>query len=389
MLTAAFLILLAPQNPLDAFVEHLGHRDTQVREAATRKLLAGGEPVADYLESRIYAEPEVRRHVRHILFVLRAPRLLIVAPEVICQTEPVLDLKILVTNPGPSDRKVMGFWEPRTHKSKKRIVKFIGRSPHWSIATGLKPGRVVTPHKAVVAPSWTLAPKTTVEFNLRLNLANPKEGRYTLALYYRAHGTTFSGRTTVQVVDDRALNLFRLVASPDAAKRVLAFRVLARRAREASPNAAVERALRRAMLSPEPATRIEVVRLMGRSGQPRYAGVLVARAGRARPDMNEAILTALVRLYPRMGEASHFERLVTRSLGSGKPWTPAQVDGAITFLKGGIRTRFLAALLRQSRSVKVHAHVVRLLAADGINVGVHPATKRVYPSAIARLSRTK
>ena len=40
MLTAAFLILLAPQNPLDAFVEHLGHRDTQVREAATRKLLA-------------------------------------------------------------------------------------------------------------------------------------------------------------------------------------------------------------------------------------------------------------------------------------------------------------------------------------------------------------
>ena len=81
----------------------------------------------------------------------------------------------------------MNFWEPRTHKSKKRVVKYIGRSPHWSIETRLKPGLVVTPHRAVFAPSWTLGPKTTVVFNLRLRLAKPKEGRYTFALHYRAH----------------------------------------------------------------------------------------------------------------------------------------------------------------------------------------------------------
>ena len=128
---------------------------------------------------------------------------------------------------------------------------------------------------------------------------------------------------------------------------------------------------------------------MGASGQPRYAGPLVARAGRAAPEVNNAILTALIRLYPKMGVAPEFERLVTRSLGSGKPWTPAQVDAAITFLKGARRTRFLAALLRQSRSAKVHAHVVRLLTAAGINVSVHPATKRVYPSTIHKLAHAK
>jgi len=389
MLAAAFVILLAPQHPLDALVEHLGHRDTQVREAAMRKLLAGGEPVADYLESRTYAGPEVRRQVRRILFLLRAPRLEIHAPEIICQTEPRVDLKIVLTNPGPGDRKVMNFWEPRPLKTKTGFVVVLARSPHWSIEIGSKPGFVIKPHKAVVVPAWTLAPKTSVEFSVRLKLAKPKEGKHTLAMHYRAQGTEFSGRTAVQVVDDRELNLSLMVTSSDAARRKLALGVLARRARESSPNASVERALRRALQSPEPATRIEVVRLMGRSGQRRHAGPLVVRAGRVAPEMNEAILTALVRLYPKMGEASAFERLVTRSLGAGKPWAPVQVDGAVTLLKGPMRTRFLAALLRQSRSAKVHAHVVRLLRADGIKVSVHPATKRVYPSTIHRLSNAK
>ena len=389
MLAAAFVILLAPQQPLDALVEHLGHRDVRVREATAHRLLAGGEPVADYLESRTYAEPEVRRQVLRILYVLRAPRLEIHAPEVICQTEPRLDLRIVLTNPGPRDRKVMNFWEPRRHMIKKRVITFLGRSPHWSIATGLKPGVVIKPHKVAVVPAWTLAPKTSVEFSVRLKLARPKEGKYTLALHYRAQKTVFSGRTTVHVVDDRDLKLSQLVASPDAAKRKLALGVLARRARESSPNTLVEQALRRALQSPEQATRIEAVRLMGRSGQGRHAGPLIARAGRVAPEVNEAILPALLRLYPKMREASAFERLVTRSMGSGNPWTPAQVDRSITVLKGAMRTRFLAALLRQSRSAKVHAHVVRLLAADGITVSIHPVSGRVYPSTIHRLSRAK
>jgi len=386
MVTALILLLAqAGSVPTEAeirgWIEDLSSPTTLERHNAARRLLESGDAAADALEAADLDEPEAILRARDLLAILRTPTVALRPPMFIARTRSNITIEMLIHNPRPTTLTVMPIHSP----SRRHSVR-PGKEWGFDLSPGVS-GPLVD--KARIGRTWTVPPRSDLAIPLRFRVNSGQASVFKIGISYSSDEFEFSGRSVVRVGKESLVSLRTRAYSRLPELRGEAVLFVRHRLQIGGMSPTLAQALRSVARSPYRDVRQGLAKALvvyGRPGNATHTDLLTLLAADRDLGVARVALAGLAKVCSPVNPPRATTLLASRMLARvGDPRRPyfMRMLGA---MPPTARRRFLAAVLKQSRSRNVHRAAASILRQDGYPV--EPSAGGLVPrSQIEKLRR--
>jgi len=386
MLAALILILAQVGGPpsdaeIQGWIEDLSSHSTLERHEAARRLLEAGDPAADALEKARFEHPESRMRAKDLLEVLRTPTIELRPPPFVPNRQSDITIEVLIHNPRPTELSI----RPLFARSRRNTVQ---PAKEWSF--DLAPG-VSGPwqNKGRIGKGWTVPPRSDLAIPVRFRVKPDRGKSFRIGVSYRSDEFVLSGHTLVRVGKESLPSLRRHAYSRRRELREEAVLFIRHRLRTNAISPTLYQALKTVARSPYRDVRFGLAKALyeyGRHGDRTQTGLLTMLATDRDLGVARAAFGGLAKVCSMSRPPRATVLLAARLLAREPDSRRALLDAMLGRVPALGRRRFLAAILKQSRSRIVHANAASILRQDGYPV--EPSANGLVPrSQIAKLAR--
>ena len=386
MLAALILILAQVGGPpsdaeIQGWIEDLSSPSPLERQNAARRLLEGGARAANALEQTEFAHPESRLRAQDLLEVLRTPTIALRAPPFVPNKQADITIEVLIHNPRPTELSV----RPLFGRARRNTAQ---RTKQWSfeLTSGIAGP---FPIKGLVGKQWTVAPRSDVAIPVRFRV-RPDQGKsFRIGVSYRSVEFESSGHTLVRVGKESLPSLRMRAYSPQRELRDDTVLFIRHRLQTKATSPTLYLALKTVARSPYRDVRFGLAKALydyGRHADPTQTDLLTMLATDRDLGVARVAFGGLAKVCSMTRPPRATVLLAARLLARQPDARRTLLDDMLGRVPALDRRRFLATILKQSRSRIVHANAASILRRDGYPV--EPSANGLVPrSQIAKLAR--